>query len=379
MFFESMIQLVAGKNKEGYLSTLLEVFRQHKLSVPSKAAFCKFRKRVSWTFFRDLTFLFLNRIKDERNKFHGFYVYATDGFETEIPRSENVLKAGFSGRSTGTVRQTYYPRLYMVHTWDVVNGITRDIILQTRNEEIRAALEIIPSLEKNSISLYDRLYFCRRLLKEHTNAGNYYIARCKTEGGHQTIQDFAKDDSLRVLVIEIDQIKVRLFKITNRETKQVMVLATNLFFDWVDHNRMYKLYCSRWEVETSFKDFVMSMKIEDFHAKNINGIKQEIYARLWLMNFTRILILKSGRVHLNPEERTYRKPNYKILYSWVSKHLKQIIEGFTELWNEFVETIEITMEKRKRRSRRYPRELKYSGKPYPRNSTIIVIGDYVRG
>jgi len=158
-----------------------------------------------------------------------------------------------------------------------------------------------------------------------------------------------------------------------------MVLATNLFFDWVDHNRMYKLYCSRWEVETSFKDFVMSMKIEDFHAKNINGIKQEIYARLWLMNFTRILILKSGRVHLNPEERTYRKPNYKILYSWVSKHLKQIIEGFTELWNEFVETIEITMEKRKRRSRRYPRELKYSGKPYPRNSTIIVIGDYVRG
>jgi len=148
MFFESMIQLVAGKNKEGYLSTLLEVFRQHKLSVPSKAAFCKFRKRVSWTFFRDLTFLFLNRIKDERNKFHGFYVYATDGFETEIPRSENVLKAGFSGRSTGTVRQTYYPRLYMVHTWDVVNGITRDIILQTRNEEIRAALEIIPSLKK---------------------------------------------------------------------------------------------------------------------------------------------------------------------------------------------------------------------------------------
>lgn len=371
-----MIALVAGKNKEGYTSTLLRTFREHKLAVPSKTAFCKFRKRISWRFFRDLTFLFLNRVKDDRAKYHGFYIYATDGFETEIPRSQDVLKAGFNGRTTGSLRQTYYPRLYMVHTWDVMNGLTRDLILQTNNEELRAALEIIPSLEKNSISLYDRLYFCRRLFKEHTRAENYYVARCKTEGGHQEIQDFAKDENLRVKVIEIDNIQIKLFKIVHRETKQIMVLATNLFFDWVDHNTIYKLYWTRWEVETSFKDFVMSMKIEDFHAKNINGIKQEIYARLWLMNFTRIMIMKSGRVHLSPVERTYRKPNYKILYSWVSDHLKRIIEGFSELWSEFVETIEITMEKRKRRSRRYPRELKYSGKPYNRNSTIITIGDY---
>lgn len=280
LFFESMMTLVGGKNKEGYLSTLLQTFRSHELSVPSKAAFCKFRKRVSWRFFRDLTFLFLNRVKDERTKYHGFHVYATDGFETEIPRSEDVLKAGFSGRSTGSLRQTYYPRLYMIHTWDVINGLTKDIVLQTRNEEIRAALEVIPRLEKNSISLYDRLYFCRRLLKEHAAAENFYIARCKTEGGHQEIQDFSKNEKLRIQVIEIDGFKVKLFKILHRETRQVMVLATNLFFDWVDHNTVYKLYWTRWEVETSFKDFVMSMKIEDFHAKNINGVKQEIYARL---------------------------------------------------------------------------------------------------
>ena len=70
------------------------------------------------------------------------------------------------------------------------------------------------------------------------------------------------------------------------------------------------------------------------------------------MNFTRIMVMKSGRVHINPESRAYRKPNYKILYSWVSGHLKQIIEGFTELWNEFVETIDITMEKKKKVSKK---------------------------
>lgn len=371
MFFESTIALVSGKNREGYLSTLLRTFRLHERVVPSKAAFCKFRKRVSWRFFRDLTFSFLNRVSDERAKYHGFYVYAVDGFETEIPRSADILKAGYSGRSTGSLYQTYYPRMYMVHAWDVINGLTRDLVVQTNNEEIRASLEIIPKLEKNSICLYDRLYFCERVLKKHNNSGNHFIARCKTEGGRKEIVEFAKNDSLRILVIEIDGIKVKLFKIANRTTKQVMVLATNLFFDWVDHNTMYRLYCARWEVEVSFKDLVMSLKVEDFHAKNINGVLQELYARMWLMNFTRILILKSGRVHLNPEERVYRKPNYKILYSWVSEHLKQIIDGLEGLWNEFVETISVTMEKRKRRSRRYPRELKYSGKMYPRNSTII--------
>jgi hypothetical protein len=365
---------VAGKNKEGYVSTLLRTFRQHGSVVPSSAAFCKIRKRVSWKFFHDLLFQFLNMVRDERAKYQGFYVYAHDGFETEIPRSKNILKAGFSGRSLGSIRQTYYPRLYMVHTWDVINGITKDIYLQTTNEEIKGALDIIPRLEKNSISLYDRLYFCRRILKKHIQSENYFIARCKTEGGHKEIVEFAADKTLRVLVIEIDGIKVKLYKITNRKTKQVMVLATNLFFDWVDHNTMYKLYKTRWEVESSFKDFVMSMKMEDFHAKDVNGIMQEIYARLWLMNFTRIMILKSGRVHIDPEERTYKKPNYKILYSWVSDHLKQILDNIADLWNEFVETISITMEKRKRWSRKYPRELKYSGKMYPRNSTIVDFG-----
>lgn len=136
---------------------------------------------------------------------------------------------------------------------------------------------------------------------------------------------------------------------------------------------VFKLYITRWEVETSFKDFVMSMKIEDFHAKDINGVLQEIYARLWLMNFTRILILKSGRVHLNPEERVCKKPNYKILYSWVSDNLKKIFDGLTHLWDEFVETISITMEKRKRRSRRYTGRKESIVSPLGRLSDLVKI------
>lgn len=367
-----MIALVAGKNKEGYLCTLLRTFRSHGAVVPSKSAFSQFRKRISWKFFRDLNFTFLVRVANERSKYHGFYLYAVDGFETEIPRSEDILAAGYSGRSTTLKsRQTYYPRMYMVHAFDVINGITKDLLVQTRNEELRGALDMIPRFEENSICLYDRLYFCSRLLKQHSDAGNYFVARCKTEGGRNEVVEFAKDQNLTVKVIELDGIKVKLFKITNRKTKQMMVFATNLFFDWVNHHTIHKMYWMRWEVETSFKDFVMSLKIEDFHAKSINGVLQELYAKLFLMNYTRIMILKAHRVHLNPEQRVYKKPNYKILYRWVSDHIKELLDRAQHLWSEFVQIVEMTFEKRTRRSRSYPRELKYSGKMYPRNSTVI--------
>lgn len=374
MFFETMIRLVSGKNKEGYLFSLLSVFRLHASIVPSPAAFCLFRKRISYRFFRDLLYLHLSQADMLRRTFNGYYVYAIDGFETEIPRSDEILKAGYSGRSLGSIRQTYYPRLYMSHCWDALNGITKDLVLQKTNEELKAAHEMIPKLESNSIALYDRLYFCENLVKSHGIAGNFFVARCKTEGGRKEIVEFGRDDSLRVKVIMVGKFEVRLFKIKNRQTGQMMVLATNLFEDWLSHEMMYKLYCIRWEVEVSFKDFVVSLKIEDFHAKNINGVFQELYARLWLMNFTRILVLRTHRVHLDPEARVYRKPNYKLLYTWVADFMKQVLEDFSALWAEFVQLIEMTMVKRKRRSRSYPRELKYSGKMYPRNSAVIVIG-----
>jgi hypothetical protein len=233
--------------------------------------------------------------------------------------------------------------------------------------------QIMPSLEPNSIVLHDRLYFSRRLIENFAMSGSYYIARCKTEGGHKEIVEFAKSEA-RQAIVEIKGHKVHLFKVVNRKSKNVMVLATNLFFDWVTHETIYKLYYTRWEVETSFRDLVQSLKIEDFHAKNINGVLQELYARLWLMNFTKIQVMKSHRVHLNPGSYTYTKPNYKILFSWVAKNLKGIIDNIIDLWHDFTQVVALTLEKRTRRSRTYPRELKYSGKMYPRNSAIIVTG-----
>ena len=377
MFFESMIELVSGKNKEGYLSVLLQTFRLHNKDVPSKAAFCLFRKRISYKFFRDLLFSLIFTADIKRTRYRGFYIYAVDGFETEIPRSDDILNAGYRGRTVSSQRETYYPRMYMSHCFDVMNSITKDLVLDKTIDELRGADDIVPHLEKDSITLYDRYYFCTRLVRLHTKNKNYFIARCKTHGGLKEIVEFSQDPNLRVKVIKVGGVQIRLFKVINKKEmnpeKRVAVYATNLLEDWLDHVTIYKLYCMRWEVETSFKDLVQTLKVEDFHAKNENGVLQEIYAKFWLMNFVRIQILKSHRLNLNPELREYKKPNFKLVCGWVVRHFKEILDNFTRLWNEFTQVVSMSIEKRKRRSRHYPRELKYSGKMHPRNSTVFTL------
>lgn len=366
-----MISLVSGKNKEGYQWSLIRTFVAHNMVAPSKAAFSQFRKRISFRFFRDILYKHLSDHDNLRHKYQGLYVYAIDGFETEIPRSAEIVKSGYSGRSLGSIRQTYYPRMYLGHCYDVINGLTKDLVVSKTNEELRMMDQMVPGLEKNSICLYDRLYFSKRVIQNHASYQNYYIARTKTEGGHKEVVEFAYSQEREKIIILFGE-RVRLFKIKNRKTKTEMVLATNLFFDWVSHETVYKLYFTRWEVEISFRDLVQSLKIEDFHAKNINGVLQELYARFWLMNYTKLQVLKSYRVHMNPGSYSYSKPNYKILFLWMAQNLKAILDDHMKLWGEFVQLVAMTIEKRIRRKRTYPRELKYSGKMYPRNSAIIV-------
>ena len=65
----------------------------------------------------------------------------------------------------------------------------------------------------------------------------------------------------------------------------------------------------------------------------------------------------------------YWTPNFKAIYHFLRERIKKILEGKRYL--EDIEKIsKLTEEWRKRYSRKYPRELKTAGSPYPRNNTV---------
>lgn len=75
-------------------------------------------------------------------------------------------------------------------------------------------------------------------------------------------------------------------------------IITNLDRDSFSPDEIKKLYHLRWGIETSFRELKYAIGLTHFHAKKVEFIKQEIYARLTLYNFCEIIsahvVVKQG-------------------------------------------------------------------------------------
>ena len=129
------------------------------------------------------------------------------------------------------------------------------------------------------------------------------------------------------------------------------------------------LYRLRWEVGKFFREFTSTLKAQQWHSEFVNGIMQEIYALLWLINFTKILMQFSGKKPLNPMSRRYEKPNFKLILNFIVKIMPKIWKRIADVIRHIQRLIKDSTERRKRYSRSYPREIKSPASPYPYNNT----------
>lgn len=53
--------------------------------------------------------------------------------------------------------------------------------------------------------------------------------------------------------------------------------------------KLKELYHLRWGIETSFRELKYAMGLTSFHAKKVDYIKQEIFARLTLYNYCELI------------------------------------------------------------------------------------------
>ena len=112
------------------------------------------------------------------------------------------------------------------------------------------------------------------------------------------------------------------------------------------------------------------MKLEQWHSKSINGIRQELYCLFWLMNYARIQMNKCqerAKILLTEE---YEKPNFKLILNWIKGKIAWILKRKRGLLKQIKLLINKSTERRKHYSRSYPRVLKGPASPYPRRNTI---------
>lgn len=368
-----MLQLVAGANGQGYVYALATAFlAQSKLTLPpAKSAFCRLRQKISFHFFEALLNELLSYFEPKRWTWKGLRLYAMDGNELSLPCTTDVLNAGYRGRALRNGTETYYPRLYLVHVFDVLSGVTKGIYFGPHRNELLGARELVPRLEHNCLCLYDRFYMSRLLLELHRDAGNYFLARVK-KNAFAEVSRFCKSTRKSQTVV-VHGTKINLFKSKIPHCKQPTIIATNLPRHLIDKKSVYKLYALRWQVENSFRDLACTIKIQQWHSHNLNGLLQELYSAYWLMNYARIEIALHRRKPRKLIELEYEAPNFKLLFQWLVMWLvaDQTASHFEYQFNWLLAH---STERRRRLSRQYPRAVRYAQKNYKRINTATKRG-----
>lgn len=93
-------------------------------------------------------------------------------------------------------------------------------------------------------------------------------------------------------------------------------LITNLPEYVFSPDRLKEIYHMRWDIETAFRQLKYAVGMMNFHAKKVEYIKQEIFAKLILHNFSEII---ASQASISQNQKKHNKHNYKLNYSMAAK------------------------------------------------------------
>ena len=185
--------------------------------MPTKWALTKIRQRISFKFFRDILFGQIENFESKVRTYRGLKIYAVDGLQVHLPRTEDIIEAGYNGRAVSKYRESYTPRMYIVHAYNVLSGVTKNLVESPLLNEIAGALEMIKRYGKQSLTLYDRLYISRKLIRTHIAAENFFMMRAR-RSSFKEVRDYFNSKRKNSKTIVIGGIKLRMYKITNPKT-----------------------------------------------------------------------------------------------------------------------------------------------------------------
>jgi len=307
--------------------------------------------------------------KKQLKKYNGYHVVGIDGDDANLPPKSDFLNKGYKGYPIDSDFETHYLKMYTVRCVDLFSSVVLDFKESAKNDEISLALGIIENLPKDTISIYDRLYLSERLIDGHIAHNSFFMARCKSGSTFKEIVAFVKSKKKRSHFFYKGS-KIHLIKKKNKKG-ELITIATNICIsDWSDEE-LVNLYSLRWDVETSNRDSTSTLKLDQWHSEFHNGIMQEIYVHLILLNLTKISIYLEGGYDIDLSTNLTIKSNFKFIYSLVQDAIYETIKnGISFLLDLLRFDIVRTKTKRKRRSRSYPRVVKRKGKGYKNASKV---------
>lgn len=376
--FVVLASLIAGTNNEGYLFALKKLSKFFNIIAPVKSALSQYRQKISFIFFKNIFDVIARNFHQDMNTYKGYHIVGFDGDDLNLPPTEDILEHGYRGHKIDNEHETHYLKMYLVKCIDLLSNVVLDFRQAQKNDEIDLAIQMLSGIPKKTIALYDRLYLSRKIISAHIEKGMSFIARCKKGSTFKEVVEFYSSSKRRSFFYYYDEkkeanIKINLIKIKNPNNKETVVVATNIDVSNWTNKEITHLYTLRWDCETNNRDSTSTLKLDQWHSKFFNGIMQEIYVHFVMMNITRILIFQEEGYKIDIEKDETQKANFKFIFYVIFNLIPDIIKNkVATVMEEVKAEINKTIEKRKRLSRSYPRQVKKKGKSYLNASAVKI-------
>ncbi|WP_373657468.1 IS4 family transposase IS1675 [Sporomusa acidovorans DSM 3132] len=322
--FETTMRCLIAMESGSLKKELLELFHYN----PDTATASAFNQQREKILPEALEFLFLEFSKAfaEYQTYRGYRLLACDGTDLNIARNpsdqENYFQSNHGEKG--------FNQLHLNALYDLCSRRYVDAVIQPgiKNNECRALADMIDRCDAGhkTIFIADRGYESYNIFAHAEQRDMYYLVR---------VRDIERNNSMTSSfgLPQTEQFDTGVhLTLTRKQSKQAKAcsgvykfLPNNSTFDYLDQNVFYpitlrvvrfplttdtyecvitnlprdtfppdelkKLYAMRWGIETSFRELKYAIGLSCFHAKKLEYIKQEIFARLLLYNFCEIITI----------------------------------------------------------------------------------------
>jgi len=301
------------------------------------ASFCDARKKLRHTAFvqlnRECVDKFYAEAKSPAFWKQRWRLLAIDGTTLGLPASPSVLQEFPTPASAGN-----FPLARMTICHDVLNGLHIDTALGTYTTgEREVALGHLPVLKANDLVLIDRGFAAHWFFAAIQSRKADFIARIPTGVWSATTAPFLESGK-KAAIIEIAPsvnsaaeyarlgianprpMKVRLVRFDLPSGEEEVLATSVLDSRLLPADDIIALYADRWVVEENFKWIKIPADLENFTGKSAENVRQDIFARLFMLNLATMLIRPSQEKV--EEDTKERKLHYQINMTYALGVLK---------------------------------------------------------
>lgn len=347
--FEQMITAIMCMGGGSIANEMMDLFGFRE-DLATTSAFVQQRAKILPEAFESLFNLFVKDTSESKT-YRGLQLLAVDGSDFLTAANPDDPDSFFPG----TEAQKSYNLLHLNAMYDLLRHVYVDALLQKRRcaDECGALVHMVDRSElRNVLLMADRGYESYNVLAHIQEKGWKFLIRVKDgTGGIASGLELPNTDefdipiALNLTVKQTNKVKQLLsdknhykyighkgrfdflpehsrkhdptvfyplsfrvvrFPITENSVETVL---TNLDAGDFPPEELKKLYAMRWGIETSFRELKYTVGLQHFHAKKVEFVHQEIFARLTMYNFYELI---TQSVVIQQKNRKYA---YKVNFS----------------------------------------------------------------